>query len=175
MAILCHQFGEDAFSQAPVRDAELLWCPCLEHGLEDGATAKHQICPLTADARDSGALFKAHIHQIAGDARHLGGFHPEAVDLLAVIDLEPEMNPGNSGDGAGGAKEMDARAGNICIRGDVRDERLHLIFEMGDHRAVIHLGDVAAVEFLRHGDDADGDGDPIDNGVIALNEVIAIS
>ena len=112
VAVLGHQRGEDAFAQAPVGHAQALAGPDPEQRLEDGAARQHEIGALMPDARLRHALGIGHGDQIVGNGAHVAGAEPASIDPRALVDRKLEMNAGDRGDGARGAEEMGALAGD---------------------------------------------------------------
>src|SRR3954454_6747842 len=105
MTVLGHQRGEDAFAQAAVRHAQAPAGPDPEQGLENSTARKHEIGALPTDARLRHAVSEAHGKQAEGDGPDVARTEPAAFDPGTLIGRQPEMNPGNGGDGSRSAEE----------------------------------------------------------------------
>src|SRR5258708_23718863 len=100
------------------------------------------------------ALAEARRSEPLGDRPDILEEEGTAIDDIAVVARQAEMEPGKRRHRAGAAEHLDAAAGDhrrdVVAPGELRHRRLRL----ADHRLVILAGDGIAAIALGEGDDA---------------------
>ena len=128
-----HQRNQNAFAQATIGDADTLGRPFAADGLEDGAAGQHQIGAVAADAGMGDAAVEGHGEQDLHGLVDLAALHPQAIDLLALVALEAEMQAGQRGDGARGADEVDGMIGDHLAQLFAAAELAQVLGDIGHH------------------------------------------
>jgi len=82
-----------------------------------GATGKHEVGPLGADASIGHAIFVTPGQQTLDHARDFIIDHPAAVDAATLVASQFEMDPGDRRYRAGGAEQVDVALAKPAMLG----------------------------------------------------------
>lgn len=94
-AILAHQMHEYSFAQTTVGDAQARARPHPHQCLENGAAGKNEICAVAANAGLGDALRIAAAQQVVDNIARGRRIEPAAVDAVAIIARQTEINSGD--------------------------------------------------------------------------------
>src|SRR5262249_62079417 len=120
---------------------------------ENGATGKHEVGALGADASIGDAIFVTPGQQSFDYARHFIIDHPAAVDAATLVTPQLEMDAGDGRYRARGAEQVDVAGAKPAGLGH---ETIDQGRDLRDHRRVGFGGDLVPAVALRQRDHSHG-------------------
>src|SRR6202040_2279579 len=105
-AVLAHHLDQHAFAQPAVGDPQPPARECAPDRSENGATGKHEIGALAADAGIGGPFLVAHGEQPLDHPGHLIAAHPATVDAAPLVAAQIEMHARDGGHRARRAQQV---------------------------------------------------------------------
>src|SRR5262249_59567174 len=127
------------------------------YGVENGATGKHEIGALGADASIGDAIFVAPGQQAFDHARHFIIDHPAAVDAATLVAPQLEVDAGDGRYRARGAEQVDVAVAKPAVLGHKTVDQGR---DLRDHRRIDFGGDLVSAVPLRQRDHPDGERRP---------------
>jgi hypothetical protein len=103
-----HHGQQQAFPQTPVSNPQAVAREGIPDRLHDCTAGQHEAGPFFSDGRQRGASFQPEVAQQFYRRVRLFAAHPAAIDLVAPVAVEFEVNPCKTGHRAGSADQMGA-------------------------------------------------------------------
>uniref|UniRef100_A0A0N5A029 PE-PGRS family protein n=1 Tax=Parastrongyloides trichosuri TaxID=131310 RepID=A0A0N5A029_PARTI len=158
LAVLAHPLQQQALAQAPVGDADALARPGALDRVKDRRARQHQIGAVGADAAFGRSACRAQGLEPQGGRLAVCARHPQAVDQIALIAAQAQVDAGQAGDRARGADHVDPpaleQAMHPVVIGTASGQ---MLADVGDHGLVPGLGVAGGFGVtLGQGDDAQG-------------------